>query len=256
MRPEFLGVHRNGAFRLNLAGFVRVGLFAAACYAVLIAVLLQQGAAVDLRVESIRALAFFVLMGGVSILGLEMSGLRDALQERNRDLQQALERIQHLAITDELTGLYNRRFAKDILGQQKALADRGTYGFVLCLIDLDLFKGVNDRYGHAGGDSVLCQLARLFEQAVRDVDFVARLGGEEFLLVLSRTDVAGAQQVLERLRQTLRGTSWQNCPELRLTLSVGVSRYCSVEPWEDTMQRADSALYQAKGNGRDQVVLL
>ncbi len=245
-----------GAFRLSLSGFVRVGLFTAACYAALIAALLQQGAAIDLRIELIRALAFFVLMGGVSMLGLEMSRLRDTLQERNRDLELALERIQQLAITDELTGLYNRRFAKDVLSQQKALADRGTYDFVLCLVDLDWFKAVNDRYGHAGGDSVLCQLSRLFEQVVRDVDFVARLGGEEFLLVLSCTDVAGAQQVLERLRKTLRGTTWQNCPELRLTLSIGVSRYCSAEPWEDTLQRADSALYQAKNNGRDQVVVL
>jgi len=245
-----------GAFRLHLGGFLRIGLFTTLCYAVLIGALFARDGAIDLRQESIRALEFFVLLGGVAILGLEMSGLRDSLQERNRDLRQALEQLQQLAITDELTGLYNRRFAKDILGQQKALADRGSYAFVLCMVDLDFFKTVNDRYGHAGGDAVLCQLARLFEQTVRDVDFVTRIGGEEFLLVLSRTDEAGAVQMLERLRHQLNRTQWEQCQELRLTLSIGISAYRSPEPWEHSLQRVDDALYQAKRNGRDQLVLL
>jgi len=245
-----------GAFRLNLGGFLRIGLFTGVCYALLMGALLNSGALVDLRQELVHAVEFFVLLGGVSILGLEMSGLRDTLQERNRDLRQAMERIQQLAITDELTGLYNRRFAKEIVSQQKALADRGNYEFVLCMIDIDFFKNVNDRYGHAGGDAVLCQLARLLEQSVRDVDFATRIGGEEFLLVLSRTDEAGTVQMLERLRHKLARTSWDQCPELRLTLSIGISAYRPPEAWEDCLQRVDSALYQAKHNGRDQVVLL
>lgn len=245
-----------GAFQLSFRGFLKIGFFTTACYVGLIAALLMREGEVELRVELLQGLAFFVLLAGMSMLGLEMSGLRRTLQERNRDLHQALEQIQQLAITDELTGLYNRRFAKDLLAQQKALADRGTYGFVLCMVDLDLFKGVNDRYGHAGGDAVLRQLARLLEQAIRDVDFAARVGGEEFLLVLSQTDIVGALQVLERLRTSLARQHWELCPELRLTLSVGVSAYCPSEPWEDALQRADSALYQAKADGRDQVLVL
>ncbi|UVE18819.1 GGDEF domain-containing protein [Pseudomonas sp. LS44] len=245
-----------GAFRLRLAGYVRVGLFTAACYVGLLVSLWARGAVMDGRVELIQAFEFAVLMLGVCILGLEMSNLRNMLQVRNRDLQQALERIQLLAITDELTGLYNRRFANDLLAQQKSLADRGNYSFVLCLVDLDLFKSVNDRFGHGNGDAVLKQLAQLFRHAVRDVDFVARLGGEEFLLLLSHTDVTGAELVLERLRQGVRNTEWQDCLGLRLSLSVGVSAYRPVEDWEDTMLRADGALYQAKNGGRDQVVVL
>ncbi len=245
-----------GAFRLDLRGFVRIGLFTVFCYGALMAALMHKGVAFDWHIEAIRAPAFFVLIAGVSTLGLEMSRLRDVLQERNRDLHVALERIQQLAITDELTGLYNRRFANEVLDQQKALADRGTYDFVLCLIDLDFFKHVNDAYGHGGGDSVLCQLAKILQRVVRDVDFVARQGGEEFLLVLSNTNEAGAAHAMERLRQTLRTTVWEGFPELRLTLSVGVSRYLSPEPWQTTMQRGDRALYQAKNQGRDQVVVL
>ncbi|AYC33866.1 GGDEF domain-containing protein [Pseudomonas cavernae] len=245
-----------GAFRLRLGGFVRIGLFTVACYAVLLASLWLRGAAIELRVELIQAVEFLVLLLGVSILGLEMSSLRSSLQQRNRDLQQALERIQLLAITDELTGLYNRRFANDLLAQQKALADRGSYGFVLCLLDLDLFKTVNDRFGHANGDAVLKQLAQLLRRVVRDVDFVARLGGEEFLLLVSRTDVTGAELMVERLRQAVRATQWQDCPDLQLSLSIGISAYRPVEAWEDTLLRADSALYQAKNAGRDQVVVV
>ncbi len=100
------------------------------------------------------------------------------------------------------------------------------------MIDLDHFKTVNERYGHTTGEAVLNQLARQFEQAIRDVDFAARIGNEEFLLVLSQTDIAGALQMLERLREAIAGQAWQGCPELRLTLSVGVSGYwprpCSV----------------------------
>ena len=245
-----------GAFRLDLRGFLRIGLYTAVCYCLLMAALMHRGLAFDWHVEAIRAPAFFVLIGGVSMLGLEMSRLRDVLQERNRDLQVALERIQQLAITDELTGLYNRRFANDVLDQQKALADRGTYDFVLCLIDLDFFKHVNDAYGHAGGDSVLRQLGQILQRVVRDVDFVARLGGEEFLLVLSNTNEAGAMHAMERLREILRTTEWEGFSQLRLTLSVGISRYISPEPWQTTMQRGDRALYQAKDQGRDRVVVL
>ncbi|GLK88227.1 GGDEF domain-containing protein [Pseudomonas turukhanskensis] len=245
-----------GAFRLDLRGFVRIGLFTAGCYGVLMAALMLRGVAFDWRVEAIRTLAFFVLIGGVSMLGLEMSRLRDVLQERNRDLHVALERIQQLAITDELTGLYNRRFANEVLDQQKALADRGTYDFVLCLLDLDFFKHVNDAYGHHGGDAVLCQLAKILQRVVRDVDFVARMGGEEFLLILSNTNEAGALQAMERLRETLRTTQWEGFAHLRMTLSVGVSRYNGPEPWQTTMQRGDRALYQAKDSGRDRVVVL
>lgn len=245
-----------GAFRLRLAGFLRIGVFTLFCYLLLMLALWRSGAPIELRVELIQALEFFILMLGVSLLGLEMSNLRSVLQQRNHDLHQAVERIQHLAITDELTGLYNRRFAKELLAQQKALADRGQYGFVVCLIDLDYFKTINDRFGHGVGDSVLRQLADLFRQSVRDVDFVARLGGEEFLLLLSRTDIAGAEHLVGRLQQALRDHPWDALEDMRLSFSVGLSAYRAEEAWEETLQRADKALYQAKALGRDRQQVL
>ena len=245
-----------GAFRLQLGGFVRVGVFTLLCYAVLLWLMLRSGQTVDWQDELMHGLEFFVLLFGVSLLGLEMSGLRQVLQTRNHDLRLAMERIQQLAITDELTGLYNRRFVKELVAQQKALADRGNYQLVLCLVDLDYFKAVNDQYGHAGGDAVLRQLGALLKSLVRDVDFAARMGGEEFLLVLSRTDTAGARQMLQRLRLAMAQQEWAQCPGLRLTLSLGMSAYRPEEDWQDCLQRADDALYRAKHAGRDQLVEL
>lgn len=260
LRPVFLMmvllVLMFGAFRLQLAGFVKVGLFTIACYISLILLLVAGDSRIELRLELINAMEFLLLLVGVSLLGLDMSRLRRKLQERNRDLRQALERIQQLAITDELTGLYNRRFAHELMDQQKALADRGNYDFVLCLLDIDFFKEVNDRHGHAVGDAVLRQMARLLQTQVRDIDFIARYGGEEFLLLLSRTDEMGAVHMLDRLRQALSETVWEGCEDLRLTVSGGLSRYQPKEDWEHTLLRVDEALYRAKNNGRDQVVLL
>lgn len=260
LRPMFLMmvllVLMFGAFRLGRDGFLRAGLFTLFCYLLLLLALTRAGAEINGRAELMNGLQFLLLVTGVSLLGHDMSQLRTALQARNEDLRQALERIQQLAITDELTGLYNRRFAKDLLSQQKALADRGNYSFVLCLLDIDFFKAVNDNYGHAGGDAVLQQLSGHLQEAVRDVDFVARFGGEEFLLLLSGTDEEGARQVLERLRQALGRSEWSGCPGLRLTVSIGVSRYQPEEDWHNTLLRVDEALYRAKHNGRDQVVLL
>lgn len=260
LRPVFLMmvllVLMFGAFRLELAGFARIGLFTLGCYLTLLAVLLGSDGAVEWRLELMNGLEFMLLLVGFSLLGLDMSRMRRKLQERNRDLRQALERIQQLAITDELTGLYNRRFAHELMDRQKALADRGNYDFVLCLLDIDFFKDVNDQHGHAVGDAVLRQMAKLLQEHARDIDFIARYGGEEFLLVLSRTEEMGALHMLERLRQALAETVWDAAPGLRLTVSAGLSRYQSSEDWEHTLLRVDEALYRAKNNGRDQVVTL
>lgn len=260
LRPMFLMmallVLMFGAFRLDLQGFLRIGVFTFLCYLALFYAQLRSDELVELRVELMSGLQFLLLTIGVSLVGLDASRMRNRLQERNRDLRAALERIQQLAITDELTGLYNRRFAKELMSQQKALADRGNHSFVLCLLDIDYFKQVNDNFGHAGGDAVLQQLAAELQRAVRDVDFVARFGGEEFLLVLSGTEEEGARQVLERLRQSLRQCQWSGCPGLALTVSIGVSCYQAGEEWYQTLLRVDEALYRAKNNGRDQVVLL
>ncbi len=206
--------------------------------------------------ELLSALAFGVMLSGVLLLSAEMHRLRENLVERNRGLREAMERLQELALRDELTGLHNRRFIMEVLTRQKALADRGQHGFTLCYCDLDHFKQVNDKFGHATGDQVLRAFADNAEAVVRNVDYVARFGGEEFLLVVVEADETTAATVAQRLAERTRQMQMPGTDEpFRLTVSVGVTRYRSGESIDDLLSRADTALYQAKSLGRDKVVI-
>ena len=143
----------------------------------------------------------------------------------------------------------------DILRRQQALASRGEYVFSLCFVDLDHFKQVNDQYGHKAGDEVLQTFADIARNCVREVDFVARLGGEEFVLVLARTPLEGAMLVAERLRHSMEQARLDILdPGHKVTASIGVTQYRPKEPIEDTMHRADVAVYSAKDRGRNQVI--
>lgn len=211
-------------------------------------------AEIDAEFEAFSGIAFAVLLGAVVMLAAEIQKLRDRLVERNRGLRDAMERLQDMALKDDLTGLHNRRSIMEVLARQKALADRGQQAFTLCYCDLDHFKVVNDRYGHAVGDVALRQFAELAEAVVRNVDYVARFGGEEFLLVLVDADEITATQVSQRLAERTRemwvpGTD----DDFALSVSVGIARYRSGERVDDVLSRADHALYAAKRAGRDRV---
>lgn len=212
--------------------------------------------AVDLNIEVFTGLAFAALLAGVLLIGTEFQAMRDGLLERNRGLRDAMERLQDMALKDDLTGLHNRRSITELLARQKALADRGAQTFTLCYCDLDHFKVVNDRYGHAVGDVALKQFAELASAVVRNVDYVARFGGEEFLLVLVDADTGTANQVAQRLADHTR-QMWIPGTDnaFKMTVSVGIASYQVGERVQDLINRADEALYQAKRSGRDRVVL-
>jgi diguanylate cyclase (GGDEF)-like protein/PAS domain S-box-containing protein len=152
------------------------------------------------------------------------------------------EHLAHIAQTDALTGLGNRLAAERMLETVAA-------GDAVALVDLDGFKAVNDRYGHVVGDRVLRQLADVLRHGLRDHDRVARMGGEEFLLLLPETDLAQAEEVLHRLR-----AGWLDS-EPRTTFSAGCTVVRPGEHSEQAYARADAALYRAKDAGRDQAVL-
>ncbi len=195
-----------------------------------------------------------VLVGSVWFAG-ELQQVQESLLRRNYALRDTLERMQALALQDELTGVSNRRSILEVLQRQKALTDRGGPGFTLCYCDLDFFKRVNDVYGHAGGDDVLRRFAQVAGRVVRDVDYVGRMGGEEFVLVLVDADASAAQRVAQRLREGTKQIDPDNLGELELTVSVGVAMYKNGESIDHLLDRADRALYRAKQGGRDQVVL-
>jgi diguanylate cyclase (GGDEF)-like protein len=211
---------------------------------------------VDLEFQALSGLAFAFLLLGAGLLSWEVLRIRSNLEERNSGLQSAMGRLQEMALRDELTGVHNRRYILDVLARQKALSDRGQQQFTLCYCDLDHFKQVNDRFGHAVGDRALKQFAELALSVVRNVDYVARFGGEEFLMVLIDADEAAAARVARRLADRTR-EMWVHGTgrDFSMTVSVGITQFRPGERVEDALNRADRSLYEAKITGRDRVVV-
>ena len=165
-----------------------------------------------------------------------------------------VRRLQQLSMRDPLTGLLNRRGLAPRLNREAARWRRFAEPYALLVIDVDRFKEVNDRHGHAAGDAVLVQLGGLLREFARDIDAVARLGGEEFCILLAHCDPPGAEQAAERLRREVRETVWPpiGAP---LTVSVGVAVVAAADAPPAVLARADRGLLQAKAAGRDRVVL-
>lgn len=176
------------------------------------------------------------------------------ISERKK-LEQALEekniRLEYLATHDELTGLRNRRFGVSSLEAALEQADRQRADISVALLDIDHFKLINDRYGHAVGDRVLQQFTAVLEARLRASDILVRWGGEEFMLILPGIDLACALQALERLRQVLAAKPLEpsNC---KVTFSAGVIEAAGMSV-NELIERADEQLYVAKNSGRDRI---
>jgi two-component system, cell cycle response regulator len=186
---------------------------------------------------------------------------RVRIQVRRRRFQDRLrtnyERSLSMALTDVLTGVYNRRYAlRHMEGLMKRVADTGKPLSVL-VCDLDRFKSVNDTYGHAAGDEVLKQFAARATQSMRNIDMVARFGGEEFVILLPDTEGDNAMKAAERLCAKIGTTAMDvaDAPDgkLTVTVSIGLASTTVAMPGEELIKLADAALYRAKQGGRNQV---
>jgi diguanylate cyclase (GGDEF)-like protein len=168
-------------------------------------------------------------------------------------IMRLVRQLQHLSQHDALTELVNRRGFEQRLAAERDNLQRHGRGFALLCIDVDHFKRVNDRFGHAGGDAVLVGLARVLQREARQVDVVARTGGEEFGLLMPDSDGEGAQRLAQRLLQAARETTHRlGDGEVQVTLSIGLAvAQLRGEPAADLWRRADQALYAAKAAGRD-----
>jgi diguanylate cyclase (GGDEF)-like protein len=264
---EWAGTYEEGIAKLLQGGYAaclldyqlgpRDGLalireaIARGCRVPIIFLTAESGEKVDIEAMNAGALDYLV-KGEISGRTLERS-LRYALK-----LGDTLEALRLLATRDQLTGLLNRREFERILAEEKARAGQSGRSFALVLVDIDHFKRVNDQHGHPAGDEVLRQVARRLEAGIRSGDHVARIGGEEFAIVMAEADEAVALEVAERLRQTLAATPVQAGPglQLPLTLSVGVGVFPHhTDKSRDIVAAADQALYRAKSAGRNRVVL-
>lgn len=184
--------------------------------------------------------------------------LRSALLEREaKQLQQRLQDTDREAREDALTGLANRRHAEQSLATCLQMARRLQQPLSLGLLDLDHFKKVNDRFGHACGDAVLRELAGLLRRHLPPGALAARWGGEEFLIVLPNLDAAAAQQALDALRDAVQHHDWGRLAEgLAVTASIGATLILAEdEGWARSLERADAALYAAKNAGRNRVLI-
>jgi len=160
--------------------------------------------------------------------------------------------LDRLARTDALTGLPNRLEANIRLKQEFARYKRSGKPFSACAIDIDFFKSINDKFGHATGDDVLKVIAKCLATSIRETDFVARIGGEEILVLLPDTPIELAPVLAEKLRKSIANTPFDSVGSV--TVSIGVSSVIESDLFEtDVIDRADQLLYKAKDMGRNQV---
>lgn len=166
------------------------------------------------------------------------------------------ERLQLEASTDALTGLNNRREFESGMVREMERARRMNVALSLAIIDIDFFKSINDQHGHDGGDIVLREVAQMLKSQIRKSDLLARIGGEEFALVMLGTPPPGAWVVLERLRLAVAALRIRTgAQEIGCTISIGITdRVDSDVDWPMLYKRADQALYAAKEGGRNRVV--
>ncbi len=180
--------------------------------------------------------------------------LNETLSLQNQTLADLNSELEIRSATDNLTGLWNRGQFLTLGSQQLLRHQHDLTPLSLLMLDIDHFKRINDQYGHPVGDQAICQIARLCKSCLRNVDIIARLGGEEFAILLPQTDLTCAEQVAERLRKHIEAfafTAADTPEEIRLTVSIGVAMAAQDVQLDNLMAQADAATYIAKHNGRN-----
>ena len=170
----------------------------------------------------------------------------------NEQLKEKNEKLLKSAITDELTGVYNRKFFEKRVVEEMEIADRANEKISLIIFDLDRFKLVNDNFGHQFGDEVLKRTTQIAGDLIRKTDFLNRVGGEEFAIILPNTNKTQAVFVAEKVRKALEDNKHFKVGQV--TGSFGVAERMKAESLRSWYKRADNALYQAKNTGRNRVV--
>jgi two-component system cell cycle response regulator len=185
---------------------------------------------------------------------LRTKALQDELRKKNKQLEKLLGKLEQMAITDALTGLYNRHRFHESLTKEFERARRYSTPFSLVMFDIDHFKKVNDRYGHLAGDMVLKTISNILLQSIREIDTAARYGGEEFMAILPNTEKSDAVVLAERMRMKIAQYTFDEI-EGPITVSIGISGMPdeAVDSEDKLIRCADFALYQAKRNGRNRI---
>ena len=188
----------------------------------------------------------------------ELQSMLSQLRVKNIQLEESLQRLEHMAATDPVTGLANRRRFSDLLNRHYGEAVRYGFDLTCCMCDLDHYKEFNDTFGHQVGDEILVSTAGIICTSLRESDTAARYGGDEFVLLLPHTSVDRALAVGQRIREELAavGAKYGDVGS-NLSLSVGIASLNSNKPVsaDELVSQADRALYTAKDNGKDRIVV-
>ncbi|MBA4397992.1 MAG: GGDEF domain-containing protein, partial [Syntrophus sp. (in: bacteria)] len=209
---------------------------------------------INFHMEYLQWLVLALFLVVFSVIGGSISSLRRSLSISKAEQAKYIEIIEVMAIRDALTGLHNRRHVLELLDHEKNRSSRGGGIFCVAMLDIDHFKNVNDIYGHQTGDAVLQAVAAVMKNSLRNAELCGRYGGEEFLIVMTQTDIKSAFIGAERVR-----TQIENIPfpaigsDFKVTASIGISEYKMREDIDSTIARADEALYRAKKGGRNRV---
>lgn len=276
-RPELTGVHLASVVAASMALYLFVPnrwhwiLINNATLVVgfIVTMLLWSPISSGMMATVLLLLAFLNLLGGLAVTQLnrlrrEQFASLIAEREANHRLQAEIEercqlegQLRQLAATDDLTGIANRRRFFELAEHELKRSLRDKTPLALCMIDIDLFKRLNDQHGHATGDRVLASVAACCQTVLRDTDIIGRYGGEEFVMALPNADLHTAIVIAERLRVAVAELSLPMIEKpISLSVTVGIGR---VEPGETqldpAMMRADQALYEGKASGRNCVVV-
>ncbi|MDP2560772.1 GGDEF domain-containing protein [Psychrobium sp. 1_MG-2023] len=171
------------------------------------------------------------------------------------ELKRSVEELHHLSTIDNLTNVHNRRYFFEVSQKLIALATREKTSVSLLMLDIDFFKSINDNYGHQAGDFILKELANSIGKTLRESDVFARIGGEEFTILLNRTSLDEAANIAENIRNAIETKSFiKDGLSMDITISIGISELCQKHASiESLYQHADQQLYIAKNNGRNRV---
>lgn len=212
------------------------------------------------RFPAPTSLMHFVIGGStlliLSLVAKWVTDIRVRIGLQSKELSQALNTLQHMATQDSLTGLLNRRIMVDLVETELKLVERHGHPMTVALVDLDHFKSINDRFGHQAGDAVLVGFANLAQTQLRQVDKVARWGGEEFLIMLPQVSSSEALTAIERLRLSMGSLTFSGHPGVSATFSAGLAQARQGESLEQLIERADQALYEAKRHGRNRSIVI
>lgn len=252
----FFGVLSFGYFRLRFHEFLSIALFAIIGYSLIVLfIFLSESRTISIEYELLQLITFIGTVLVMLYTGSSITHLREKTKAQYTALEESLELNKKLATTDELTSLYNRRYFMKKLSRQRSLSDRDASDFVICYFDLDHFKMINDTFGHHIGDIVLQKFSEILLASIREIDFAARFGGEEFVCLLVNTDIEKAVKVTERIRHSLATYNFNDIsPSLRATVSIGVSNFKQFSTIQETLTSADRRMYHAKKSGRNKVV--